>query len=218
MYGLAYIWRRIALGVRISILSGVSALIFSLVILFFALKLEGLKKEMSTITVDAVVERVLGRGLYHVRISKAILADYPFFGVGGWGYPVYQRAYMTPAESKNMQIVGGSNVHNDMFQFLAEHGYVGFGLMLSFVLVLVISLGRELLWFCRLTPSGPHPSSPGRIHWFYRIPPVVVAIFAGTTATVLHSFGDLPFRSPAVLIVWLVAIVCASAWIPVMKK
>ena len=118
-----------------------------------------------------------------------------------------------------MQIVGGSNVHNDTLQFLVEHGFVGFGLMLSFVLLLVIPLVREIVRFCRLKhPGAYHPGTSGKSHWFYRIPPVVVAVFAGTTATFLHSFGDLPFRSPAVLVVWLVAIVCASGWIPVMKK
>lgn len=218
-YGLTYIWKRIALGVRISILSGLSALVFSVVVLFFALKLEGLKRELSTITVSAVVERVLGKGQNHIRVSKRILADYPLFGVGGWGYPVYQRAYMTPEEGKSMQIVGGSNVHNDMFQFLVEHGYVGFGLMVSFALLLVIPLGRDIIGFCRLKPSGPYQSGAlATVHWFYRIPPVVVAVFAGTSATVLHSFGDLPFRSPAILVVWLVSIVCASGWLPVMKK
>jgi len=121
---------------------------------------------------------------------------------------------MTPEQLKSMQIVGGSNVHNDMLQFIVEHGYIGFGLMIGFVLLLVIPLGRELVQFCRLRSSG----FSGMFYWFYRIPPVVVAIFAGTTATVLHSFGDLPFRSPAVLVVWLVAIACATAWIPVTKK
>jgi len=219
IYGLSYIWKRIELGVRISILSFVSALIFSLVVLFFALKLEGLKQEISTITRKAVVERVTGSGQYHVRVAKEIVKDYPVFGVGGFGYPVYQRLYMTPEESKGKQMVGGSNVHNDMFQFLAEHGIVGFGLMMAFALGVVIPLLLEILRYCRLKPSDD--LMPGRVlrsHWFYRLPPVIVAIFAGTTATVLHSFGDLPFRSPAVLVIWLLAFVCASGWLPVMKK
>jgi hypothetical protein len=219
IYGLTFIWKRIAVGVRISIVSGLSALVFSIVVLFFALRLEGLKKELSTITADAVIERVLGKGQNHISVSKKIIADYPLFGVGGWGYPVYQRAYMTPEQLKSMQIVGGSNVHNDMFQFVVEHGYIGFGLMMSFVWLLVIPLVRETVRFCRAIRSGPpHSVSSRKFLWFYRIPPVVVAIFAGTTATVIHSLGDLPFRSPAVLVVWLVSLVCASAWIPAMKK
>lgn len=219
IYGLAYIWKRISLGIRISVLSSLSALIFSMVVLFFALPLEGLKKEMSTITPSAIIERVFGTGQYHVRISKDILSDYPLFGVGGWGYPVYQRVYMTAEDYKQMQIVGGSNVHNDMFQFLAEHGIIGFGLMMLFVAFLVIPLCREVICFCRLKPSGDQVSSTVlKTHWFYRLPPVIVVIFAGTTATVIHSFGDLPFRSPAVLVVWLTAFVCAYGWLPVMKK
>lgn len=220
VYGLAYIWKRIALGVRISILSILSGLIFSAVVLFFALRLEGLKRELSTITVDAVIERVFGTGQYHVRISKQILSDYPLFGVGGWGYPVYQQLYMTQDDYKKMQVIGGSNVHNDMFQFLAEHGYVGFALMMGVVALLLIPLLKDVIKLCRLKPSEAQKlgSAVGSVHWFYRFPPVIVAIFAGTTATVIHSFGDLPFRSPAVLVVWLISFVCASGWLPVMKK
>jgi O-antigen ligase len=126
---------------------------------------------------------------------------------------------MTPEESKGKQVVGGSNVHNDMLQFLAEHGVVGFGLMMAFALGVVIPLLLEVIRFCRLKPTGEeNPASVLKTPWFYRVPPVIVAIFAGTTATVLHSFGDLPFRSPAILVIWLLAFVCASGWLPVMKK
>jgi O-Antigen ligase len=216
VYALAFIWKRISLGLRISVLSGLSALVFSLVLLFFALRLEGLKKELSTITPQAVIERVMGTGYYHVRVAKKIMSDYPLFGVGGFGYPVYQPVYMRPGEQ--MHIVGGSNVHNDMFQFLVEHGYIGFAMMMAFALMVVIPLFLETFRFCRLKPSGAKQSNPTNFNWFYRIPPVVVAVVAGTTATVVHSFGDLPFRSPAVLVVWLLAFVCASGWLPVMKK
>jgi hypothetical protein len=162
---------------------------------------------------------VTGTAYYHVRVAKGILGDYPLYGVGGWGYPVYQRAYMTAEDYKKMQIVGGSNVHNDMLQFLAEHGYLGFGLMVVFTLLLVIPLVRDIIRFCRLKSSGgQNLGSLTSVHWFYRIPPVIVAIFAGTTATILHSFGDLPFRSPAVLVIWLISFLCATAWLPVLKK
>jgi len=219
IYGLVYIWKRIDLGVRISILSGVSAFIVILVVLFFALRLEGLKRELATITWKSVIERVSGSGYYHVRVAKEIVSDYPLFGVGGWGYPVYQDVYFTPEEAKGKHIVGGSNVHNDMFQFLVEHGVIGFGLMMAFALGVVIPLLLEVIRFCRLKPTGGQsPGGVTKTHWFYRLPPVIVVIFAGATATMVHSFGDLPFRSPAILAIWLLAFVCASGWLPVMKK
>jgi hypothetical protein len=51
-----------------------------------------------------------------------------------------------------------------------------------------------------------------------RFPIPLVAVTIGATATVGHSLGDLPFRSPAVMIVWVLAWCCVSGWIPVARK
>ena len=52
----------------------------------------------------------------------------------------------------------------------------------------------------------------------YHLPPEVVAVFVGTTATVCHSLGDLPFRSPAILTVWLLSFVCADGFLPAVRS
>ena len=54
----------------------------------------------------------------------------PLFGVGGWGYRQFVQIneYVTPQEIETMRAGKGmANVHNDVLQFLAEHGFVGFG-------------------------------------------------------------------------------------------
>jgi hypothetical protein len=98
---------------------------------------------------------------------------------------------------------------------LAEQGVVGFGLMVLFGLMLFGLMWWQMLAFCRAKWAFAKNRKLRPPNWFYQIPPPVVAVWAGTTATVCHSFGDLPFRCPAVLIVWLLAFVCATGWIPV---
>ena len=47
-----------------------------------------------------------------------------------------------------------------------------------------------------------------------RVPAAIYAILCGTAATVIHSLIDLPFRSPAILITWALALACAPAFLP----
>ena len=180
---------------------------------------EALKKEVSTITLAAVVDRVTGRSYYHTRIAKEIFRDYPVFGVGGWGYPHYLVQYITPEEAKHMQIQGGANVHNDSLQFLAEQGVVGYGLLLLCVAALLLPILWQAFCLCRDLAKNTAPSkSVAKPAWLYRLPPEFVAVLVGTAATVCHSFGDLPFRSPAVLTVWVLALVCAAGFLPSIRS
>ena len=222
VYGLMYTWKRMSVSLRVIVVSSVVGVLFCATALFFAFDWKEFKQEASTIDMDAVVDRVSGREYYHARVAKAIWGDYPVFGVGGWGYPSYVRAYVTPEEEKKgLQIIGGANVHNDSLQFLAEQGVVGFGLMVVFALLLFGTMAWQALAFCHAKRFVERSIGKKTLtKRFYLIPPPVVAAWAGTTATVCHSFGDLPFRSPAVLVVWLLALVCATGWIPVlaMKK
>ena len=176
-------------------------------------KMESLRREIRDISFRAVVERVTGHGHYHARVAQEIFRDYPVFGVGGWGYPVYLHQYLQPEEVKHMQIQGGANVHNDSLQFLAEQGSVGYGLLL----LAVALLAGPLLWqvgrLC-FAPAGLANNSGKGASWFHRIPSPVVGVWVGTAATVCHSLGDLPFRAPSILLVWMLAFVCAPGWVP----
>ncbi|MCL2104752.1 MAG: O-antigen ligase family protein [Kiritimatiellaeota bacterium] len=216
VYGLLFTWKRMPVGLRVVVLSSIGGILFCVTALFFALKLEDLKQEISTINLESITDRVTGREYYHTRVARAIWGDYPVFGVGGWGYPSYTLAYVTPEE--RLQQVGGANVHNDSLQFLLEQGVVGYGLMVMFALLLFGGMAWQVLAFCRVKRAQARSRGRRSPSWFYLTPPVTVAAWVGTTATVCHSFGDLPFRSPAVLVVWLLAFVCVTGWVPAVKK
>jgi len=220
MYLILFLWARISRGAQVKIAAGIFAAIALAVISLMIFNFSAFKAELNTLTMDAVVERVSGTGYYHVRVAKEIYNDHSAFGVGGWGYPHYQMQYMSPEDLKHMQIQGGANVHNDAWQFLAEHGYVGFGLIVACALMLIVPLLVSVLKLMRnaskLAKKDIDSNSPSS-HWLYCIPLPLIAVFVGTTATVCHSLGDLPFRDPAVLIVWVLALACVPGWIPVLK-
>jgi hypothetical protein len=221
IYMIFFVWRRISKGAQIKIFAGIIAFIGIAAISLMVFKLDGFKEELSTLSYDAIVSRVSGKGYYHVRVAKEIYKDHAVFGVGGCGYPHYQMQYMTPEDLKHMQIQGGANVHNDSWQFLAEQGYVGFGTLVACVLALVmpllVSLVRLVIKSFTLSKKDADKNSPAS-HWLYCIPLPLIAVFIGTFATLCHSLGDLPFRDPAVLTIWVLALACVPGWIPVLKR
>jgi O-antigen ligase len=151
-------------------------------------------------------------------VAREIFKEHRLFGVGGWGYPHFAMAAMTPEERKVMQIQGGANVHNDTLQFLAEQGAVGFGLMALCALTLIVPLAVQAVRTTRALSATGIDAIPAKPVWLYHLPPEVVAVFVGAAATVCHSLGDLPFRSPAVLTVWLLAFACAGGFLPAVRR
>ncbi len=219
VYMVAYVWTRVAVGTRVMVVSVVGALALAVGVSFIVFNLASLKREVKSITLHSVVERVTGRGYYHARVAKEIFRDHPVFGVGGWGYPVYLHQYLDEEEAKRMQIQGGANVHNDSLQFLAEQGAVGYGLMVACALFLSLPLAWQAWRLCRVLPSQPELADSAKVKGALScIPPPLMAVWIGTGATVCHSLGDLPFRAPSILIVWVLALVCAWGWLPVLRS
>ena len=220
LYMLVYVWKHVTSGFRVTILASVFAIIVIVGTSFVFFKFDSFKAEVRSITLPAIVERVTGSGYYHVRVAKKIFNDHPVFGVGGWGYARYQLQYFTPEDKQHMQVVGGINVHNDTFQFLAEMGAVGYALILLCVVFLVAPLFGQVWTVCRAkSESETNGTATGIIgEWFYRVPIPLVAVSIGASATVCHSLGDLPFRDPAILIVWVLAWSCVPGWMPVLRK
>ena len=119
---------------------------------------------------------------------------------------------VTPQELKHIQVVGGVNVHNDTMQFLAEQGVLGFGLMVLCAWTLVIPLLVAMFKRYRESRASRQPVPWPR--WVYCHSPVCIVALVGPIATVVHSFADLPFRDPAVLLVWALSFVCALGYVP----
>ena len=176
-----------------------------------------LQREVNTLDTTGVLDRVTGKGQYHVRVATEIWKDNWLFGVGGWGYRHFSLQYMTDKELRQVQVVGGANVHNDYLQFLAEHGLVGFGLMLTVVILLLMPLGKvwcAMVESIRFMPTKDQPPQPVQI---FVIPAPVFCILATSIATVIHGFGDCIFRSPAVLSLFLVSLASMDGFLPRVK-
>lgn len=129
---------------------------------------------------------------FQIKAAALIWKDAPWWGVGGWGYRYLLAHYLPESEWRRIT-EGKANVHNDPMQFLAEFGVVGFGAMAT----VVILLARRA-WRPRM-----------------RLPPLVLLPLLGCALVGLQSLIDLPFRSPAVLALWLVLLAGAGrVWTP----
>ena len=211
------VWQKVMTSGRVKLITAVIMMLVLGGLCFTVFAPDSLRAELTTITSDAVTERVSGRGQYHARVAKDIFQAYPVFGVGGWGYQHYVLTYLTADERKRMQIDGGANVHNDTLQFLAEQGAVGFGFLVLCMLSLVVPLLWQSVKINRALAQTERGAAFSKPAFLYRLPPEAVTVFVGTVATIGHSLGDLPFRAPAVLVVWVLAFVCAKGYFPIVR-
>ena len=203
-------WRRLGNGGRVQALFFPIAGILLAVGLLASFPKSNLRHELSDIQIGKFYDDTIGARIYQYKSAWAMTQDHPFFGVGGWGYRHYVHAYVQEKELDRLK-GGTANVHNDVLQFLAEHGLIGFALMLAAVVVLLTPIFRGV-WALLTTPPGVDSENPYASP-LLRVPAVVVAILIGTTATVVHSMIDLPFRSPAILMTWALCLACAPAYL-----
>ena len=200
--------RRVMIGVW-------SVLAFSVVV-FFAMMFmpEKLQREVDTIGPTAVLDRVTGRGYYHNRVATEVWRDNKLFGCGGWGYIHLCIPKMTKEELKQIQMVGGINVHNDYLQFLAEHGLVGFGAMVAIVVILLWPVCGQWRWLVRDLRFKKGKDLPPKPIQIFALPAPVFIILVTAIATLIHAFGDCPLRSPAVLTLFFVSLAALPGFMP----
>ena len=190
------------------------------VVMFFASTFmpKNIRREVDSLGSTVMLDRVTGREQYHPRIATALWRDHLLFGCGGWGYAHFCNQKMTPAERKNLQTVGGVNVHNDYLQFLAEHGLVGFGLLTLIVVALLWPICRDwrrLVKDTRFKKGKDLPAKPVQI---FALPAPAFVILFGASCTLIHAFGDCPLRSPAILIVFFIMLAAIPGFMPKMTE
>jgi len=183
---------------------------------FFALVSlpDGLQKEIDTLDADTVLVRMTGKAQHHVRVATELWKEHILFGCGGWGYKHFAHLKMTDEELRVRQVFGGANVHNDSLQFLAEHGIVGFGAMVALVIMLlapVATIWKQLAKAARFTDSRKAPPKPTAL---FALPAPAFCILAAATSTYIHSFGDCPLRSAAVLTLFYTMLAAIPGFLP----
>ena len=169
-------------------------------------------KEVSSVSTLEVADRMTGKAQYHTRVATEIFKDHPLFGVGGWGYKHFCLEYMTDDDRRQLQKVGGVNVHNDYLQFLCEHGAVGAGLLLAIVLILFVKIFGEWGHRARVAHFVKGSDLP-RPTALFCVPAVVVGVLLACASNLIHAFGDCVFRSPAVLSQFLILLAAADGYL-----
>ncbi len=179
---------------------------------------DDLEREVKSVDIVGILDRLSGQGQYHTQVACRVWKDYPFFGCGGWGYRHLCIPKMTDDEYKQLQKVGGINVHNDLLQFMVEHGAVGLLLLVAIVVLLVKPIGRvwkvlvESVRFLKPRDQPPRPIS------VFALPAPVFCILMAAVSTLVHSFADCPMRSPAVLSLFLVELAAIDGFLPRVRE
>jgi hypothetical protein len=128
-----------------------------------------------------IIEEQLDSRLWSIKAAVKIWKDYPIFGVGGGGYSKCLLPYVGLPKEKYICL---SNVHNDLMQFLCELGIVGTVLILSIFVLLVFRIAYSGVWK----------------------KPFVFFGLLGVSGVLIHSLIDLPFRSPPIIIAFVVVL------------
>jgi hypothetical protein len=168
--------------------------------------------DWATFFEDPMLMRSGYQGILALRQHK----DYFWYGAGARSFRHLSGNYIDPNnpeerdwEHKRMGI-GQANVHNDTLQFLAEHGWIGYGLMLACTLALLVPFLRELF----KSPQATQSDLLDDRCWLNRINAFHLFAFGAIVLITFHSFMELVFRSPACLMLWGLLFVCATGFTP----
>ncbi len=214
IYGACYLHQRLtpATRVRLGILIGGVA-IFLIFILVLVPK-NPIMAEIKTIELTKLHKQLQGDRAELAEAALEIWGDYPWAGTGGWGFRRFVALYMGPEKWNYLKAAGRANVHNDAIQYLCEHGAIGLTLIIGLIFIPIGHLWFRLLRVTRV----PDVDRIGYRTWFMSVSPVVWFGLIGTSATVLHSIIDLPFRSMAIIALWFIILASLPGFVPQRDK
>ena len=194
-----------------------SFMIFGLLVFFASISMpEKMRHEVDSLEKTSALDRVTGKAQYHVTVATAIWRDHKLFGCGGWGYAhlCVPKMEELGLDVRQLQNVGGANVHNDHLQFLAEHGFVGFGCLVAIAVLLlwpVILQWRGMVRELRFKKGKDVPPRPIAV---FALPAPAFFILVTALATFIHAFGDCPLRSCAVLDLFFISLAALPGFMP----
>lgn len=167
-------------GSRVINLAGVAGIVLLLAaVLYFGAGKGKLAKEIRTTVIEKEHTEILADRAIQYPGAWDIARNYPLFGCGGWGYRWAALLYIPEGQEAVWSRQGKANVHCDPLQFLCEFGWIGSLLMAGVVGVLLFDAVKA--------------GSLREIHFW---------IGLGLLLTWFHSWIDLPFRCPAILMTW----------------
>lgn len=208
---------RMEVARRVKAISIGVAVIVALILGAFTMLPKSISYEMRDVSTRAVLDRAISTSEVHGIAAWRVWKDYPLFGCGGWGYAHLCLTKLTDDEMSDFGTLGGVNVHNDYLQFMAEHGIVGFGLLVTivvFLLMPVFRVWRALVKSFKFTQGKDKPPKPIAI---FALPAPAFCVLFAPLATLLHAFGDCPLRSPAVLTLFFVTLAAVDGFLPRLK-
>ncbi len=175
---------------------------------------DNVNTEIKTINADEALMRMTGKGEYHNRIATQLWSEHKLFGCGGKGYKHFCYSRMTEAEKRNLWPVGNANVHNDFLQLLAEHGAIGMGLLIAILTMLFLPAARTWRSLAQTARFAPKSKQPPQPHSLFAFPAAAFSVVVAVVCTLLHSLGDCPMRSPAIISLFFVEIAAIEGFLP----
>lgn len=182
------VWKNAARRLKFSIITIV--FICLIIIGSFALYLtvkDNILSELSTMSKPGqFIEKQIDSRFWQVVTAAKMWRDYPVFGGGGGSYRDYVLQYVKDPKKRSIatKYRGKANVHNDFMQFLCEFGIVGAGLLTAVFILLVAKIVTSQVWKRGLVLFG----------------------LLGISGVLIHSLIDLPFRSPPIIIAFVVVL------------
>lgn len=202
---------------RVKAIAVCAVILFAIVLAAIKFLPKELQREADRIGMRETLNRVSGKTARGTTLGFAVWRDNILFGCGGNGYRHFCVAKMSDDERDLLKYDWGANglanIHNDCLQFMAEHGAVGFGCLVAITVFLVLPLASGWRAMYRAVRFAPPPGLP-QPRAVFVLPAGAFAIALTALATLGHSMGDCPLRSPAVLSLFFISLAAVEGFLP----